>query len=633
MGTKDLLKKTSYHTLSSSETLEALETSPSGLTKEEARSRLSFYGGNVLEEGAKRTLIGMFGEQFKNPMIIVLLGAALIAGFLGEITDAIIILVVVLLNAVLGVAQESKAEKALAALKSISSPLAKVKREGQIELIKASEIVPGDIIALEAGDYVPADLRLLETHNLKIEEAALTGESVPAEKQPATLEEEDLALGDRSNMAYLGSSVVYGRGTGVAIATGMETEIGKIAGYLTAEDPNTTPLQKKLAELSKYLTAAVILICGLIFVTGLLRGNAAFDIFLTSVSLAVAAIPEGLPAVITIVLALGVQRMARRKAIIRRLPAVETLGSTQIICSDKTGTLTQNKMTVKQLYFNDLLLTEKEAGLEIPGMEEFLKALVLCNDSKINFEKGELNVLGDPTETALIYFALAKDFAKDSLEKEHPRIDEVPFDSDRKLMTTINKFPNSFKALTKGAPDVLLTRCSSILLDGKIRSLTPQIMHKIEEANRKMASKALRVLAVACKELDSYSPVSSSAESQGQGFKEQDLVFLGLVGMIDPPREEAKEAVRICQKAGIKPIMITGDHPETAAAIARELNIINNPSEVITGRELDKMKEEEEFKDSITKYSVYARVSPENKVQIVKAWKEKGKVVAMTGME
>jgi len=624
-----------YHTLPTADALLQLETSEDGLSTEQVQERIAQYGENVLKEDSQRTLLRMFVEQFKNLMVIVLLVAAVIAGLLGEIADTFIIMVVILLNAILGIVQENKAEKALAALKMMSSPYAKVKRNGEIESLKSSEIVPGDIVLLEAGDYVPADMRLFETYSLKIEEAALTGESVPSDKTTAPIAEADIVIGDRTNMAYLGSSITYGRGTGVVSATGMDTEVGKIAGYLNQEETDQTPLQKKLGEMSKYLTIGIVIISIVIFVAGILQGNEAFEMFLTAVSLAVAAIPEGLPAVVTIVLALGVQRMAKRNAIIRRLPAVETLGSTQIICSDKTGTLTQNKMTVKQIYMNETVYPDAEFTPSLEGAKELLGIMVLCNDSKTNAEsseenatkrseKADMKILGDPTETALIYYALDKGLTKNNLENNHPRVAEIPFDSDRKLMTTVNQFEDGLMVMTKGAPDVLLDRCTGILDQGKIRPFEDKDRLKIEDANKKMAGNALRVLAVAFKELATL-PDSLSPEETEQG-----LIFAGLIGMIDPPREEAKEAVRICIQAGIRPIMITGDHRDTAAAIALELNIIHDENEVITGSELDKIADAD-FEAAVSRYSVYARVSPEHKVKIVKAWKKMGKVVAMTG--
>jgi Ca2+-transporting ATPase len=613
-----------FHTLSPSDAISHLRTSDLGLSEEEAKTRLALYGENELKEEAPRTILRMFLEQFKNLMIIILLVAAVISGFLGEIADTFIIMLVVFLNALLGVVQENKAEKALNALKMMSSPNAKIKRNGKVELINSSKIVPGDIVLLEAGDYVPADLRLLETYNLKIEEAALTGESLPAEKLTLAIEEPDLVIGDRTNMAYLGSNVTYGRGVGVVTASGMNTEVGKIAGYINKEQPNETPLQKKLTELSKYLTIGIIFISIIIFLVGILQGNKTFEMFLIAVSLAVAAIPEGLPAVVTIVLALGVQRMAKRNAIIRRLPAVETLGSTQIICSDKTGTLTQNKMTIKQVFFNNTSYTAQEVTPEMAGAKEFFGIIVLCNDSKTTIEDGSQKAIGDPTETALVNFAWDKGLPKINLEHNHPRVAEIPFDSVRKLMTTVNQFEGTFLVMTKGAPDVLLDKCTGILDNGQVRLFQEDDLTKIKEANKEMASNALRVLAVAFKEIKTLPAILSPEET------ERELIFAGLIGMIDPPREEAKEAVKVCVRAGIRPIMITGDHGDTAAAIARELRIIDDDSEVITGSELEKLSDRD-FEIAVTKYSVYARVSPEHKVKIVQAWKRLGKVVAMTG--
>lgn len=618
-------KEKAFHTLSIEETLRRANVAENGLTEDEARSRLSKYGRNELKEDKKRTVLIMFLEQFKNVMVIILLIAAAIAGFMHELTDSIIILFVVVINAVLGVIQESKAEKALAALKKLSSPYSKIKRNGEVKLIKSEDIVPGDIALLEAGDYVPADIRLMESANLKIEEAALTGESVPVEKITDAIDKPDIVLGDRRNMAYLGSSVTYGRGSGIVIGTGMDTEVGKIAGYISSHKAEDTPLQKKLGELGKYLSIAVVIISIIIFTAGVLQGRSYFEMFLTSVSLAVAAIPEGLPAIVTIVLALGVQKMSRKNAIIRKLPAVETLGSTQIICSDKTGTLTQNKMTVKEYFLDNSLSKSEEAIKEDQGLGIFMQVLNLCNDSKVTrMDNVKIHAIGDPTETALIYFASDKGFHKDEMERVMPRKSEIPFDSDRKLMTTMNDLNGRIRIMTKGAPDVLLERCTKILTGGNVEQMTDELRKSISDANRSMAERALRVLSLAYKDTDVL-PDNTNPDSV-----ENELIFVGLVGMIDPPREEVKDAVRICREAGIRPIMITGDHRDTAAAIAKELNIITDDNEVITGRELDKISDED-FARTISKYSVYARVSPEHKVRIVSAWRKNGKVVAMTG--
>ncbi|MGI6777623.1 MAG: calcium-translocating P-type ATPase, SERCA-type [Acetivibrionales bacterium] len=614
-----------YHCISIEETLSRLKSDYKGLSNEEALDRINKFGENELEEGKKKTILGMFIDQFKNVMIVILLVAAALASFMGELADTVIILFVILLNAILGVIQESKAEKALEALKDMSKPFSKVKRSGEIKRVKSAEIVPGDIVLIEAGDYVPADIRLIEVASLKIEEAALTGESIPTEKNTGIINKADTVIGDRTNMAFMGSVVTYGRGTGVVTGTGMNTEVGKIAGYLSDQETQETPLQKKLTEMGKYLSIGVVIITVIIFLVGILQGRRVIDMFLVAVSLAVAAIPEGLPAIVTIVLAIGVQRMSKNNAIIRKLPAVETLGSTEIICSDKTGTLTQNKMTVKELFFNNKLLksdavtgTEDEVGI-------LMQVLTLCNDSKVTrLSNNSINTIGDPTETALVGFAAEKGFYKDEMDKSLPRKNELPFDSDRKLMTTINEINRNFRVFTKGAPDVLLSKCSGVLANGSIRPITEDIISEIKNANANMAAKALRVLALAYKDIETI-PQSITSESMENG-----LIFVGLIGMIDPPRKEVKDAVAVCRKAGIKPVMITGDHRDTAAAIAKELEIINSDDEVITGSELDKISEEQ-LTSQVDRYSVYARVSPEHKVKIVKAWKNNGKVVAMTG--
>ncbi|MCX7710629.1 MAG: calcium-translocating P-type ATPase, SERCA-type [Clostridia bacterium] len=607
------------------EALEYLQTTKDGITEEEVQKRQGVYGRNKLEEGKKKTLFGMFIEQFKNVMVIILMVAAAISGFMGELTDTVIILLVVLINAVLGVMQESKAEKALEALKKMSSSHVKVKRNGEVKQVNTDEVVPGDIVLLEAGDFVPADMRLLESASLKIEEAALTGESVPAEKITSKIEKADLVIGDRRNMAYSGSSVTYGRGSGVVTATGMNTEVGKIARHLVNTESQETPLQKKLAEMSKYLTYGILAISIFIFLAGVFQGRNYFEMFLTAVSLAVAAIPEGLPAVITIVLALGVQKMARKNSIVRKLSAVETLGSTEIICSDKTGTLTQNKMTVREVFLDGKIKSAEALSEDERDYAVFVHSLVLCNDTRtITVDRESISAIGDPTETSLVYFAAKKGMLKDDIDKIAPRVNEIPFDSERKLMTTIHQINGVCRAITKGAPDVLLERCTNILMDGEIRPLTQELSTTIIKANRSMANKALRILAVAIKDVDT-APATISSE-----IIEKDMTFVGLVGMIDPPRPEVREAVRVCTEAGIKPVMITGDHKDTAAAIAKELGIIKDESEVITGSELNKISDTE-FENQVAKFSVYARVSPEHKVRIVNAWRKKGKVVAMTG--
>ncbi|UHA74566.1 calcium-translocating P-type ATPase, SERCA-type [Paenibacillus sp. 481] len=622
-----------FHTLTVEQSISQLQTSNEGLSDTEVVTRQERYGKNMLQEAKRKSILARILEQFKDVMIIILLVAAVLAGVLGEIADSIIILFVVVLNAVLGVIQENKAEQALSALKQMSSPSAAVQRQGQVRTVKAEELVPGDIVLLEAGNVVPADMRLIESASLKIEEAALTGESVPVEKQVDPLEKADIVIGDRKNMAYMSSSVTYGRGVGVVTSTGTQTEVGKIASFISQEDTDVTPLQKKLNELGKYFTIIIIAVAILIFIIGWLQGRDLLEMVLTSISLAVAAIPEGLPAIVTIILALGVQRMAKRKAIIRRLPAVETLGSTEIICSDKTGTLTQNKMTVQRIYVDGKVTAAEEveaARDQLPGYEAFVQVMTLCNDSKVAGEgehgKG-ISLIGDPTETALVDFAYNKGFDKREGEQRFPRKAEIPFDSDRKLMTTIHDMSAAhtpFRSMTKGAPDVLLERCTHIFQHGRTEPLSAEHRQQIAAANKEMASKALRVLALAYKDEPSI-PADLSPD-----VVERDLTFIGLVGMIDPPREEVKEAVRICQAAGIRPVMITGDHRDTAAAIAKELNIIQDESGVITGAELNQISDQD-FAEKVTQYSVYARVSPEHKVRIVQAWKKRGKVVAMTG--
>ena len=619
------LNEVLFHTKSEQEVLEFLYSNKDGISDEEALKLSRIYGKNELEEGKRKSLLGMFLEQFKSIMIIILLIAAAISGFMQELTDTIIILVVVIINAVLGVMQESKAEKALAALKKMSSPHVKAKRNGDVKQINTEDVVPGDIVLLEAGDYVPADMRLLHCASLKIEEAALTGESVPAEKITTKIDKDDIVIGDRRNMAYAGSGVTYGRGIGVVTAIGMNTEVGKIAGHLSNTESQETPLQKKLAEMSKYLTIGIIAISVIIFIAGILRGRNSFEMFLTAISLSVAAIPEGLPAVITIVLAIGVQKMAKRNSIVRKLSAVETLGSTEIICSDKTGTLTQNKMTVKEVYLDENIQSADSFSEDNKSFAIFMHSLVLCNDSKpTRIDKDNVSFIGDPTETALVYFASLNGIQKDAIDKIVPRINEIPFDSERKLMSTINQINGIYRVITKGAPDVLLERCDRIYINGEVKTLAKKHRNNILEANKAMASKALRILAVAVRDMEEI-PQSLTSENT-----ENEMVFVGLIGMIDPPRPEVKTAVAVCSEAGIRPVMITGDHRDTAAAIAKELGIIKNEDEVITGSELN-MVSEEEFDTLVTKFSVYARVSPDHKVRIVNAWKKRGKVVAMTG--
>ncbi len=598
--------------------LKQIGTDPKvGLTAKDVAAKLERDGENRLKEKKKKSTFVRFLDQFKDVMIIILIIAAIISfGVIvieknwGELFEPALILLIVILNAVMGVYQEGKAEKALDALKNMSAPHARVLREGVETVIDASQLVVGDIIRLEAGDFVPADARLIFSAGLKSEESALTGESVPAEKDYLAEIEENAPLGDRSNMVFSGCSITYGTATAVVVGTGMNTEMGKIANLLEGEADTQTPLQRKLAQLGKYLGFVALGACGVIFVVGILNNIAPLEIFMTAVSLAVSAIPEGLPAIVTIVLSIGVQRMAAKNALIRRLPAVETLGSASIICSDKTGTLTQNRMTLTKAYFDG---GEIEAISEnnSQNIRKLLDYATLCCDGNVIFGETEEHI-GDPTETAIIVAAHKNGSEKSALNEKYHRLGEIPFDSDRKLMSTINEIDGKKIVIVKGAFDMLASRCIGGDID------------KAKEMTDAMSADALRVLAVAIKEIDSIPETLTSEEL------ENGLTFMGLVGMIDPPRPEAKEAVKLCRKAGIKPVMITGDHVITAAAIARELGIMEEGDRAITGAELDAMSEAELDRE-ITHISVYARVSPENKIRIVKAWQKKGQVVSMTG--
>ena len=537
------------------------------------------------------------------------------------LTDTIIILIVVILNAIIGVIQENKAEKSLEALKKLSNHVAKVIRNGKIEIVESRQLVPGDIVVLDTGDYVPADLRIIESVNLKSQESALTGESVPVEKSSDVIEDKNIGIGDRTNMLFSSSLITYGRGKGIVVETGMNTEVGKIAGIINETENTQTPLQLKLNKLGKILGIAALIICVIIFVIGLLYGKEPIHMFMTAVSLAVAAIPEGLPAVSTIVLAIGVQRMVKKNAIIKNLPSVETLGSSNVICSDKTGTLTQNKMTVEMVFYNNNLTKVSEINDKSKEFELLIDSGVLCNDTKIGEDK---KLTGDPTETALVDLAYKIDKDAKNIMDTHKRVGEIPFDSERKLMTTVNEYNGKYIVFTKGAVDELMKRCISYTLDGNIKNDLQEYRKKVSENNMLMANNALRVLGFAYKELNTIPNEEEIKEL------EKDLIFIGMVGMIDPPREEAKEAVKKCKTAGIKPIMITGDHKLTATAIAKQLGILENDTEAITGAELEQMPQSE-LEKNIENYSVYARVSPEHKVRIVKAWQKKGNVVAMTG--
>ncbi|GAB6169768.1 calcium-translocating P-type ATPase, SERCA-type [Clostridium carnis] len=590
-----------------------------GLSSTESKLRLEKDGPNKLEGKKKKSMLALFFAQINDVMIYILLVAAAISAFMGEISDAIIILIVILVNAIIGVVQESKAEKALEALKNMSTPKALVKRDGEIIEIPSEEVVLGDIVVIDAGRYIPADLRLIESANLKIEESAFTGESLPSEKDTNIISVSDeVPIGDQHNMAFMSTLATYGRGLGIVVGTGMNTQIGKIAKMLDAEEDDSTPLQKKLAQLGKTLGFAAVGISIIMFVVSMFQGRNFMEMFMTSISLAVAAIPEGLPAIVAIVLALGVQRMIKENAIIRKLPAVETLGSVNIICSDKTGTLTINRMTVKKYYVNGQLkdldsidISNKESKLLVDGM-------VLCNDAT---SKGNTQT-GDPTEIALIDVGNKLNIFKDELNLSHQRVNEVPFDSDRKLMSTVNKYDKGYYVFTKGAIDSILKISNKIILNGEVKDFTKEAKDTVLNASNEMSDTALRVLALAYKEIENEHVSIDSLES--------DLIFIGLVGMIDPPREEVKASIQTSKSAGIRTIMITGDHKNTAVAIAKELGIADDISQAMAGSEIDSYSDEE-FTKIVNNYRVFARVSPEHKVKIVKAFKSYGNIVSMTG--
>ena len=596
-----------------------------GLNDEEVKTRQEKYGLNELKTKKKKSLIQKFLEQFKDFSIIVLIIAAIVSGAVGiaegnGITDTIIILIVVIVNAIIGVTQEAKAEKSLEALQKLTDHASKVIRNGNVQVIPAKELVPGDIVLLDTGDYIPADLRIIEAINLKSQESSLTGESVPVEKNTKVIEDEETGIGDRLNMLFSSSLITYGRGKGIVVETGMTTEVGKIAGMLDSTEEQVTPLQEKLNKLGKTLGIAALVICVFIFVIGLIQGKEPIHMFMTAVSLAVAAIPEGLVAVSTIVLAIGVQKMVKKNAIVKRLPAVETLGSATVICSDKTGTLTQNKMTVEKIFINKNTFNLSDIKDINDDINKLVYSNMLCNDTKIGNE-GELT--GDPTETALVDMAFKLDFDP-SIYDRMPRVEENPFDSDRKLMTTVNEINGKYIVYTKGGVDELLKRCNSYLENGEVKEDIEEYAKTIRQHNENMAKEALRVLSCAYKEID-HKPSKEEMKEI-----ENNLTFIGMVGMIDPPREEAKKAVEKCKTAGIKTVMITGDHKITATAIAKKLGILEKEEEAITGLDLEKMTDEELAKN-VRKYSVYARVSPEHKVRIVKAWQKNGEIVAMTG--
>jgi P-type Ca2+ transporter type 2C len=618
-----------WHHTKIEDVLKALNTNIQGLSQNEAKRRQEEYGRNELAVKEKKTPLMMFLDQFKDFMIIVLIMAAIISGMIGEPADTIAIVVIVALNAIIGFVQEYRAEKALAALKKMAAPTAVVIRNGMPSSIPASELVPGDVVLLEAGRVVPADMRLIEAARIKIEEAALTGESMPVEKHPNVMQEWDLSIGDRKNMAYNGTSVTYGRGKAIVVATGMDTELGKIATMLQEEEEVKTPLQKRLANFGQRLAIAVLIICAVVFGIGVFRGEPPLLMLLTAISLAVAAIPEALPAVITISLALGARKLVRQNALIRKLPAVETLGSVTYICSDKTGTLTMNRMTAEELYVDGRFIKGKERALgKTPkknsdlSVKTFMTAMAISNDAHMN-EGGD--VAGDPTEVALYKTAMDNGFDKRMLEKDFPRVGEIPFDSDRKRMTTFHRWLESdgqYVSITKGAIEVLTERSSGILTSEGVKPLN---IDEIQQSNDRMAADGLRVLCIAMRRWEEL-PQDMSSENAEVG-----LTILGLIGIMDPPREEAKEAIALCKTAGIKPVMITGDHPITARAIARRLGLIEDTSKtIITGRELEKLPLEE-FEERVEHIKVYARVAPEQKLKIVKALQDKGQFVAMTG--
>lgn len=621
-----------------------------GLSQEEAKRRLELVGYNQLTQQKTISPLVIFFNQFKDFMVLVLLAATCISGFLGEYADAITIMAIIVINAILGFVQEYKAEKSMEALKKLIAPEARVLRSGQETKILAKELVPGDIVVLDTGDIIPADLRLLEAYQMEIEESALTGESVPVKKNSSSIYELNTGLGDRKNMAYMGTIVTRGKGLAVVADTGMLTEMGQIAGLIQKVTEEQTPLQKRLEQLGKWLVLFCILIVIVVVLTGILRGEPVYQMILTGVSLAVAAIPEGLPAIVTIALAVGVQKMIKRRAIVRKLPAVETLGCATVICSDKTGTLTQNEMTVRKILVSDELIEVSGEGYEPRGefqtlekyknkqtMDLALKIAALCNNSFLKknnviikglFRKEESpwQITGDPTEGALLVLAAKGGLWREQLEKKEKRVYEIPFDSERKRMSVLYEDTSGkVKVYTKGAPDIILEKCRYVMWDGRVIPLTKEIKQQILANNDKMAEGALRVLGLACKELE-----QKINYKENEHLLEEDLIFIGLTGMIDPPRPSAIKAVSICKRAGIKTVMITGDHKITAGAVARELNIIEKDSIVLTGSELDGLNDKK-LEEIINKVAVYARVSPKHKLRIVKVLKEKGHVVAMTG--
>ncbi|UCH80547.1 MAG: cation-translocating P-type ATPase [Nitrospiraceae bacterium] len=619
-----------WHSKTIDEVYKHLGSSAEGLSSDEVKNRIETYGLNELIEVKKKTIFMMFLDQFKDFMILILVVAAIVSGIIGELADTIAIVVIVILNAIIGFVQEYRAEQAMKALKQMAAPSALALRNKNIANIPASELVPGDVVYLEAGRVVPADIRLSETAQLKIEEAALTGESVSVDKGTDTLTDEAVPLGDRKNLAFKGTTVSYGRGTGVVVETGMETELGRIATLLQEEEEVKTPLQKRLAKFGQRLGVIVLAICAIVFIAGLMRGEAPLLMFLTAISLAVAAIPEALPAVVTISLALGAKKMVIQNALVRKLPAVETLGSVTYICSDKTGTLTLNKMTVEEMYVDGKIIKDIDVRVkrhvkdetQDTELETLMTAMALSNDSGKD-EDGIL--IGDPTETAVLEAAEAAGFIKEEMEKVLPRINEIPFDSERKRMTTFHSSDEQgIVSYTKGALESILDRSDNILMSDGIVQLDKDVRSKIMEVGRNMAKDGLRTLAFAMRKWNSI-PEEITPETSESG-----LTFLGVTGMVDPPRDEAREAVATCKSAGIKPVMITGDHPLTAKTIAKRLGIINDGEGVLTGQELGRLSLEE-FEKHVEEIRVYARVAPEQKIKIVKALQDKGEFVAMTG--
>lgn len=609
-----------FYDINKEEVVKLLETDVStGLSTQEAQKRLEKYGPNKLKEAKKKSIFKLFLEQLNDPLIYILLAAAIVSGFMGEKSDTIIIMAVVVLNAVIGVSQEVKAEKSMEALKSLTTPKAYVMRDSQIIEMDSENIVPGDIVMLDAGRYIPCDMRLVESANLKVEESALTGESVPVNKDAELIiTDKKVPLGDKKNMAFSSTLVTSGRGIGAVTATGMDTEIGKIASMLSEADEKT-PLQMKLAQIGNLLGIIALLVCLAMFVIAVIQKRDIFDMFLIAISLAVAAIPEGLPAIVSIVLAIGVQRMVKKNAIVKKLPSVETLGAVNIICSDKTGTLTQNKMTVMKYFVGNKTINTSDMDLTKGDQNLLVKSLILCCDATSDGQ----NSTGDPTEIALIDAGIKLNLSQEQVNKLHPRVNEAPFDSSRKLMSTVNKFDDGYKVLTKGATDILLTKANSILIDGKVVPLSEQLKKSVIDAAEDFSNQALRVLGAAYKTVDSY-------EALDENSMEKDLTFLGLVAMIDPPRLEVKDSIETCKKAGITTIMITGDHQKTAFAIAKELGIAQDYSQTMAGVELDDYSDEE-LANIVKQKRVFSRVSPEHKVRIVKAFKAGNNITSMTG--